>query len=59
MTLQQRTRNFLNELELPVTRFCRKVELSRTPLMNWLNGDAQLSQSSIERIDAFLTRYGF
>lgn len=59
MDLRTRTLIFLQDLELPLTRFCKKVELSRTPLVNWLNGDAQLSTASLDRIDVFISKYGF
>lgn len=59
MTLPERCKNFLNELGVPITKFCLNIKLSRTSLYEWLNGKINLTESTLNRIDEYLKKYGF
>ncbi len=59
MTLAERCKNFLNELGVPTTQFCKNIKLSRTSLYDWMNGKINLSASTLDRIDEYLKKYGF
>ena len=59
MTLPERCLNFIQELGVPVTQFCKRINLSRTSLYDWKNGKIQLSAGTIKRIEEYLTKYGF
>ena len=59
MTLQERCTSFLDSLGLPISRFCRKVELSDTAYHRWIRNDLKLSDKATARIDSFLKRYGW
>lgn len=58
-SIRIRAKDFLAELELPVTAFGRRVKLSRSAYYAWQAGDLDLSAETLSRIDDFLKRYGF
>lgn len=58
MTLSQRAQKFIDELGIPVLTFCRNVKISATTYYDWRKGKA-LSDSTLERIDTYLTKYNF
>lgn len=55
--LRNRVENFLEELDLPKSRFAKKVGISVSALKRWLDGDLELSQATQKRIDKFLTKF--
>ena len=57
--LRKRTINFRNALDLPVTRFLKHVNLSRSGYYLWIAGDYELSEQRATVIDDFLKRFGF
>ena len=57
--MKARILRFLNELQLPKTRFCRGIDISTQALNAWLRDDLRLSESTLKRIDDYLRRYGF
>ena len=57
--LRERTIEFRNELDLPLTRFLKKVNLSRTGYYEWVAGNYNLSENRAAVINEFLARYGF
>lgn len=59
MTLAERCKNFLNELGVPTTKFCKNIRLSRTSLYDWMNGKINLSVPTLDRIEKYLSKYGF
>lgn len=59
MSLIIRCQRFLEELGIPVTVFCKKVELSTPSFYKWRNGELNLSDATLERIDGYLSKYGF
>ncbi len=59
MNLKQRCLNLLSALDLPKTRFCRKIGISTQALNAWLRDDLKLSDATVQRIDEFLKKYNF
>ncbi len=59
MKLQERVNNFLSELGVPLTVFSKKVNLSASAIRSWQKGTLNLSDSALERIDEYLSKYGF
>ena len=57
--MKARIQRFLNELQLPKTRFCRGIGISTQALNAWLRDDLKLADSTLKRIDEYLKRYGF
>lgn len=57
--LKTRAKTFLEELGIPVTAFARRVELSESSVRHWIGGYYILSQKNLDRIDAYLSKYGF
>ena len=59
MSLITRCQRFLEEFGIPVTVFCKKVELSTPSFYKWRNGELNLSDATLERIDTYLAKYNF
>lgn len=59
MSLITRCQRFLEELAVPATVFCKKVELSTSSFYRWRNGKLNLSDATLERIDTYLSKYNF
>lgn len=57
--LIERCNNFLREFQMPLTKFCARIELSKTGLRRWQRGELRLSDTTLKRIDGYLARYGF
>lgn len=57
--LKDRIDNFLTELQVPVTKFCRRINISTQALYDWRKGKLNLSDSTLKRIDEYLAKYGF
>ena len=55
--LKNRVENFIEELDLPKSRFAKKIGISVSALKRWLAGDLELSQATQKRIDRFLTKF--
>lgn len=55
--LRNRVKNFLEGLDLPKSRFAKKVGISVSALKRWLDGDLELSQATQKRIDDFLSKF--
>ncbi len=59
MDLVNRCTRFLVELGIPVASFSRRVKLSPQSLYDWKKGKLKLADSTLKRIDEYLTKYGF
>lgn len=57
--LRTRVKNFIDELEMPVTIFCRKVRLSTTSYYKWMQGIFEFSDETAERVSDYIKKYGF
>ena len=50
---------FIQSTGLPITRFCKKIELSPQCYYRWRKGEVNLKDSTIKRIEMFLEQFGF
>jgi hypothetical protein len=46
-------------LGVPVTAFCRSVNILPTAFYSWKNGTIKLSDTTLTRIDEYLKNYNF
>lgn len=56
-TIKERTVSYLKESQIPVTVFCRAIDLSRTSLYQFLNGELRLKDTTLDRIDKYLQNW--
>ncbi|MCD8116456.1 MAG: hypothetical protein LUE21_04970 [Oscillospiraceae bacterium] len=54
-----RAKNFVDELGLSVTAFCRNANIGRTTYYGWQSGEFVLSDKTLNRIDQYLSKYHF
>ncbi len=59
MDLEKRCQRFVTELGIPTTQFCKRIDLSRTALYAWYNGNLRLSPDTLDRIEKYISKYGF
>ena len=59
MELVERLQRFLHEVEVPVTVVCRKINLSTRALYYWKNGKLNLSEPVKQRLNGYLSQYGY
>lgn len=57
--LKTRCINLLKALELPKTRFCKKIKISTQAFNAWLRGDLNLKDDTLQRIDEFLKKFNY
>lgn len=59
MTVKERCQKMLDELGIPVTKFCRNINLSTFAFYEWKKGNMKLSDERIKAIDTYLAKYNF
>lgn len=57
--LLARCEQFIDELGVTVTSFCKRVNLSRSGFYAWQTGRISLSNATKHRIDSYLKQYNF
>ena len=57
--LRDRIQRFLTELEIPVTVFCRKIQVTTDSFYKWRKGQLNFSEKTLQRISDYLSKYGF
>lgn len=57
--LKTRIKKFVEEFEMPITIFCKKVGMSTASYYKWMNGVFNLSEERENRISEYLSKYGF
>lgn len=57
--LRQRVQKFLNELNLPVSKFVKNIDIARTTYYRWIAKDFDFSEVRATQIDSYLSKYGF
>lgn len=55
----ERIEKFRSELGIPVTAFAKNIGIATNTYYKWVHGYFSLSTSKLERIDDYLSRYGF
>lgn len=57
MNLRQQTRKILDEIGIPVSVFCRKMQISDTAFYRWQNMDLKLSEQTESRIKNYINQF--
>lgn len=57
--LKNRVSNFLDELGVTATAFCRRVGISYSAYQNWKRDIQKISQKTQEKISDYLAKYNF
>lgn len=57
MNLQQQTRKILDEIGIPVSVFCRRMQISDTAFYRWQNMDLKLSAETESRIKNYINKF--
>lgn len=57
--LRRRTKRFLYELQIPVTKFAAKIGFSRELYYRWQKEDFNFSAEKAQKINEYLKQYGF
>lgn len=57
--LRNRREQFLTELGVSVTQFCKRIQLSSSGFYAWRGGQLKLSDATLARIDGYLRKYNF
>lgn len=58
-TLRERTKKFIEELNLPISRFAKRIGIARESYYRWQKGDFNFGEARAEQIDRYLSKYGF
>ena len=53
--LIERCDNFIKNARITVSQFCQQIDLSREGYYSWRDGDLNLSQDRLDRIEAYLS----
>lgn len=56
MTLQQQTRKTLQEVGIPITTFCKRMQISTAAYYRWINKDLRLSAAKEQNIRKYIHR---
>ncbi len=59
MKLIRRCCNFIDEFGVPITTFCRKINISTRAFYDWKRGKLNLSENTLKRIENYIGKYGF
>lgn len=54
MTIQEQAKKTLHEVGIPISVFCRKMQISQTAYYRWLSGDLRLSADNESKIRKFI-----
>lgn len=57
--LKKRCQRFLTELEVPLTKFCKKFDICTQTYYRWLKGTQNIKEEKQKEIDEYLKKYNF
>ena len=57
--MRERVRCFLNEIGMPITKFCEQANFGRTTYQEWMDFDYDLKSYVIDRMDQLLARFNY
>mgnify|MGYP003571284821 CR=1 FL=1 len=57
--IRERTKRFIGELDIPISKFANKIGFSRELYYRWIKGDFDFSNEKVSKIDDYLRKYGF
>lgn len=56
MTLQQQTHKTLQEVGIPITTFCKRMQISTAAYYRWLHNDLRLSAEKEKSIRNYIIK---
>ena len=59
MDLKVRCEKFLLASGVPVTKMCKRLDMSTSSYYRWQRGILQLSYSRLKAIEQYLSQFGF
>ena len=59
MNLSDRCLKFVKTLGVPMTQFCQRIKLSRSAFYRWIDGSLKLSDTTLDRIEKYISQFGF
>lgn len=57
--LRNRTKRFVAELKLPISRLAKTIGFERATYYRWMKGDFDFGEARAEVLDKYLRRFGF
>ena len=57
--LIERSVKMIDEMGIPVTKFCQRVNVSTSTFYKWKRGELEITKARQEEIDNFLRRYDY
>lgn len=57
--LRNRTKRFVAELKLPISRLAKTIGFERATYYRWMKGDFDFGEARAEALDKYLRRFGF
>lgn len=57
--LRERTKRFLEESKLPISRLSKFIGFERATYYKWIKGVFNFCESKAEALDEYLRRFGF
>lgn len=57
--LKERIKKYLDYTCIPVTKFCKRIDVSTATIYRYLKDDLKISLDTEERIKAYLEKYNF
>ena len=57
MNLKSRTKAFIEQLGLPISRFCKLAKISTAAYYKWQNDEIRLTEETQNRIKSVLERF--
>ncbi len=57
--LRKRTKEFMEELKLPISRLAKSIGFERATYYRWIKGEFDFGEARANALDAYLRRFGF
>lgn len=57
--LKERAAAFLSASGVPITKFCRRLDMATSTYYRWQSGILDLSESRLKSIDSYLNQFGY
>lgn len=57
--LRERTKQFVDELKLPISRLAKTIGFERATYYRWMKGEFDFGEARVEALDKYLRRFGF
>lgn len=57
--LRERTKKFMDELHLPISRLAKTIGFERATYYRWIKGNFNFGEVKAKALDKYLRRFGF